>query len=318
LILLRVGYHYSKWSKKAYVLGKAFAISIEPTTSCNLRCPQCPSGLRQFTRPIGMLNLDVLENLLSEIKKHVFSINFYFQGEPYLNPAFTDMISLANKRGLYTITSTNAHYLNENNCEATIKSGLDELVVSLDGVTQEVYEQYRIGGNLNKTIEGIKRMVDCKRKLKSKTPFIFLQFVVFQFNEHQVEDVKKLGRALGVDKVKIKTAQLYDFREADQLVPQNPIYSRYERIEGGNWRIKNQLKNECWRMWQGCVITWDGKLVPCCFDKDAQYQLGDVTRKTFNEVWTSAEYTNFRNTILKGRKEIDICQNCTEGTRVWA
>jgi radical SAM protein with 4Fe4S-binding SPASM domain len=70
-------------------------------------------------------------------------------------------------------------------------------------------------------------------------------------------------------------------------------------------------------MWQGCVITWDGKIVPCCFDKDAKYKLGNLSISKFEEIWFSESYDRFRRSILKSRNQIDICTNCTEGTKVW-
>jgi radical SAM protein with 4Fe4S-binding SPASM domain len=144
------------------------------------------------------------------------------------------------------------------------------------------------------------------------------QFVVFAHNEHQVEEVRKLGRSLGVDEVKIKTAQIYDFEAGNELMPSDKKYSRYEKESNGKFRIRNKLLNHCWRMWQGCVITWDGKVVPCCFDKDASHRLGDLHKESFSDVWFSEGYSRFRQTILRGRKSIDICTNCTEGTKVWS
>jgi len=142
--------------------------------------------------------------------------------------------------------------------------------------------------------------------------------VVFKSNEHQVEDVKKLAKEMGADKVRIKTAQIYDFENSQQLIPENNQLSRYKKNGFGKWEIKNPLLNQCWRMWQACVITWDGKVVPCCFDKDAKYKLGDLHQTNFSEIWFSEPYHAFRQSILKSRKEIDICTNCTEGTKVWA
>jgi radical SAM protein with 4Fe4S-binding SPASM domain len=142
--------------------------------------------------------------------------------------------------------------------------------------------------------------------------------VVFKPNEHQVNAVKQLGKEIGVDEVKIKTAQIYDFENGHNLIPEQDEYSRYRKNEAGAYVIKNKLLNQCWRMWQGCVLTWDGQVVPCCFDKDAKYKLGDLKRQKFSEVWFSPEYNHFRTSILKGRSQTDICNNCTEGTKVWA
>jgi len=315
---LIAGFYYSRAINKPKQYGMPFSISIEPTTSCNLRCPQCPSGLREFTRPTGMLETSFFEKTISQLYSHLHSLTFYFQGEPYLNPDFLKMVKTASEKKIYTITSTNAHYLNEKNARDTVESKLDKLIISVDGITQEVYEQYRVGGSINKVIEGTKEILKQKRLLKSKSPYVVWQFVVFKPNEHQVEAVKKLGKELGVDEVKIKTAQIYDFEHGNELIPENERYSRYRKNADGNYIIKNELLNQCWRMWQACVITWDGQIVPCCFDKDAKYKIGQLEKQSFKEIWFSEKYDQFRRTILKGRNQIDICNNCTEGTKVWA
>jgi radical SAM protein with 4Fe4S-binding SPASM domain len=316
-IKLVAGFYYSRAIGRPVQFGLPFSVSIEPTTSCNLRCPQCPSGLREFSRPTGMLEPLLFEKTISQLKRHLHSLTFYFQGEPYLNPDFLKMVSVANQNGIYTITSTNAHYLTAENAAETVKSRLSKLIISVDGITQEVYEQYRIGGQLHKVIEGTREILKQKKLLKSRTPHVVWQFVVFKPNEHQVEAVKELGRELGVDEVKIKTAQIYDFEEGHHLIPQNEEFSRYRKNETGKYEIRNKLLNQCWRMWQGCVITWDGKIVPCCFDKDAKYKLGNLKEQPFSEVWFSPEYDHFRRSILKGRDQVDICNNCTEGTKVF-
>ena len=316
-IKLFVGFYYSRLINKPKQFGLPISISIEPTTSCNLRCPQCPSGLREFTRPTGMLQTNLFKKTILQLKSHLHSLTFYFQGEPYLNPDFLKMVAFANAQKIYTITSTNAHYLTEEVAINTIKSKLDKLIISVDGITQNVYEQYRIGGQIDKVIEGTKQILKQKKHLKSNTPHVVWQFVVFKPNQHQIDAVKKLGKELGVDEVKIKTAQIYDFKNGHNLIPDLLNYSRYKKNNNGNFEIKNKLLNQCWRMWQGCVITWDGKIVPCCFDKDAKYKLGNLDTQPFKDIWFSDSYNNFRKSILKSRSQIDICTNCTEGTQVF-
>jgi radical SAM protein with 4Fe4S-binding SPASM domain len=199
----------------------------------------------------------------------------------------------------------------------TVQSKLDKLIISIDGTTQDTYEQYRIGGTLSKVIEGTKNIVSAKKKLQSKTPHLVFQFLVVKPNEHQLNDVKQLAKELGVDEVVFKTAQVYDFKNGNSLIPDNIKYSRYKKNSDGTYAIKNKLLNQCWRMWSSCVITWDGLVVPCCFDKDAKHQLGDLKQQQFKDVWISQPYQIFRKSILKSRQEIDICKNCSEGTAVW-
>jgi radical SAM protein with 4Fe4S-binding SPASM domain len=311
-------YYWSKWTRKPVQWGYPVSISFEPTTSCNLRCPECPSGLRSFTRPTGMLSRDFFKESIDQLSKDLLYLVFYFQGEPYLNPGFLEMVEYASHKKIYTATSTNAHYLTDENARKTVESGLDRLIISIDGSTQEVYEQYRVGGKLDKVIEGARNIVKWKKELNSKTPFVFFQFLVVKPNEGQLEDIKRLAKEVGVDEVRFKTAQIYDYaNDPNALIPKNEKYSRYKKNKDGEYEFRNALENHCWRLWHATVITWDGLVVPCCFDKDAQHQMGDLKGKPFREIWHNEKYVQFRRSILQTRRNIDICANCSEGTRVW-
>lgn len=311
-------YYISKHSGRAVQWGVPISISVEPTTSCNLRCPECPSGLRAFTRPTGMLQNNFFRATIDQLYKNLYYLVFYFQGEPYLNPEFLDMVKYASDKGIYTATSTNAHFLNETNARKTVESGLDRLIISIDGTTQEVYQQYRVGGKLEKVLEGARNIVNAKKEAGSSKPFIVFQFLVVKPNEHQIEEAKQLAASIGVDDIWLKTAQVYDYEnDPNQLIPTNEKYSRYKKDRNGQYALHNKLMNHCWRAWHATVITWDGLVVPCCFDKDAQHRLGDLKKASFQEIWQDPVYQNFRASLLKSRANIDICANCSEGTRVW-
>jgi radical SAM protein with 4Fe4S-binding SPASM domain len=316
MLLVYCSFYLTKYLAKPVQLGMPFSISVEPTTSCNLRCPECPSGLRSFTRATGMLDESFFRKTIDELAEHLTYLTFYFQGEPYLHKNFLEMVQYAATKNIYTATSTNGHYLNDANCQKTIASGLDRLIISIDGTTQETYQQYRVGGQLDKVIEGAKNIVSWKKKLNSQTPYIIFQFLVVRPNEHQIDELKLLAKEIGVDEVILKTAQVYDYTHGNELIPTIDKYSRYKKKSDGTYTIKNTLENNCWKLWHSCVITWDGKVVPCCFDKDAQHQLGDLQTNSFREVWNNAAYKNFRAKLVKGRKEIDICTNCSEGCDV--
>ena len=311
-------YQLSKFTGKPIQWGLPISISFEPTTSCNLRCPECPSGLREFTRPTGMLQKDFFRQTIDDIHKELLYLIFYFQGEPYLNPDFLDMVKYAHDKGIYTATSTNAHYLTDEKARKTVESGLDRLIISIDGTTQDVYEQYRVGGKLEKVLEGARNIVKWKKALNSKTPFVFFQFLVVKPNEHQIEAVKQLGKEIGVDQVRLKTAQVYDYEnDPNQLIPSLEKYSRYKKDRKGKMQVKSGLQNHCWKLWHANVITWDGIVVPCCFDKDAMHHLGNLQMQSFKDVWHNANYQQFRKELMTSRKNIDICANCSEGLSVW-
>ena len=311
-------FYASRLLNKPVQWGYPVSISFEPTTSCNLRCPECPSGLRQFSRPTGMLQNDFFTKTIDEIHKELLYLIFYFQGEPYLNPDFLKMVKYASEKKIYTATSTNAHYLNDDAAKKTVESGLDRLIISIDGTTQDVYQQYRVGGNLEKVLEGAKNIMKWKKELKSKTPFVFFQFLVVKPNEHQIEDIKRLAKQVGIDEVRFKTAQVYQYKtDPNNLIPANDKYSRYKKNTDGSYTAKNKLANRCWKLQHANVITWDGLVVPCCFDKDATHQLGNLKIQSFKEIWHNDNYKQFRTELMKSRKNIDICANCSEGVSVW-
>ncbi len=310
-------YYFTRWSGKPVQWGLPFTVSIEPTTACNLRCPECPSGLRSFTRPTGNLKRDFFSKTIDGISRELMFLIFYFQGEPYINPEFLDMVAYANRKGIYTITSTNGHFLNDENAKKTIESGLDRLIISVDGTTQEVYENYRKAGKLQTVLKGAENVVKWKKKLHSNTPHVIFQFLVVKPNEHQIPDIFRLADEIGIDEVKLKTAQVYDYKNGNPLIPTIQKYARYEKQKDGTYKVKNRLLNHCWKLWHSCVITWDGKVVPCCFDKDAKYRLGNLNESSLQSLWQETPYQNFRAELLKGRNQIDICSNCTEGCKVW-
>ncbi|MFN0047632.1 MAG: SPASM domain-containing protein [Cytophagales bacterium] len=314
--LVLLSFYSSRFRKSPKMRGMPISLSIEPTTSCNLRCPQCPSGLRSFTRATGMLDNELFRQIIDEQSATLLYLTFYFQGEPFLNPSFFEMVNYAHRKKIYVSTSTNAHYLNKENAEKTVKSGLDKLIISLDGITQQSYQKYRVGGNLDAVLAGIDTICQAKKELKSAAPHVIVQFIIFKHNENEIADIIQRFSKTDVE-LQLKTAQIYDYENGSDLIPENENFSRYNSNGNAMYSIKNQHFNHCWKMWHSSVITWNGKIVPCCFDKDAHYQLGDIQNNSFATVWKSIAYNNFRKQLLTNRKEIDICKNCTEGSRIY-
>lgn len=256
--------------------------------------------------------------MLQQVHKSVFYINYYFQGEPFLNPKFLSLIRQAKQYNIYTATSTNAHFIDQKKAREIVASGLDRLIISIDGLTQETYESYRVNGKLEKVIQASKWLIAAKKEAKRKTPYLIFQFLAVAQNEHEIPAIYQLGKSIGIDEVRIKTAQLYDYEHGNPLMPKNEKYARYKQQKDGTYKLKYKTGNHCWRMWSGSVLTWDGKVVPCCFDKDAQHVLGSLEANSFQEIWNNKGYTTMRGAVLTKRHEIDICKNCSEGAKVWA
>jgi radical SAM protein with 4Fe4S-binding SPASM domain len=109
--------------------------------------------------------------------------------------------------------------------------------------------------------------------------------------------------------------QISSYENAIKFLPDNPKYRRY-LVKDRNYSIKNKLKNHCFALWRTSVITWDGRVVPCCFDKDAEYTLGTLNENRFSDIWKSNSYQKFRASVLEDRKQNSMCTNCTEGLKI--
>lgn len=305
----------SRLIRKPLVWGMPISYSIEPTNHCNLKCPECPSGTGSLTRQLGLMKSEFYKELIDEICPAGFYVQLYFQGEPFINKNLTQMIEYAQKKKMYVSISTNGLLINQKNVDAVLNNAPDKLIFSIDGLDEESYQNYRVGGTFAEADKALRLIVRRKKERKLKKPFIELQFIVMKQNEHLLDEVLDYGKRVGVDKVVFKTMQISSYENALHYLPVNKKYRRYE-LENGAFRVKGNLKNHCFALWRTSVITWDGKVVPCCFDKDANFEFGKVNGRTFQSIWKSDAYNLFRQGTLNNRKGISMCSNCTEGMKM--
>lgn len=296
--------------KKPIVWGLPPIVMIEPTNVCNLKCPLCPSGADTLNRNKGFMDLTLLKKLVDEVSEYAFMLILWNQGEPFLNKDFIQMCEYAASKKIALLVSTNANILP--NAEKIVSSGIERLIISLDGATQDTYNKYRINGNLQTVIDNVRKIVAAKKKLKSSTPRIVWQFIVMKHNEHEVDEIKRLSSALEVDTLSLKTAQIYSKEDINTYLPTNPKYRRY-KVEGDNFELKYGVKNKCRRLWTQPVVNWDGEVAVCCFDKDNDFKIGNIKNKDLKELWKNKAFMKMRKTILTNRKSIPMCLNCGEG-----
>ena len=307
-----ISYQFSKKGKLLKWKHLPVFISLEPSNVCNLHCPECPVGIRtERVKPIN-IDLDLSEKLINSLSDTLTHIIFYFQGEPFMNPKFLKLVKYAREKNILTSTSTNAQLIESERARQIVESGLDRLIISLDGATQEVYEKYRVGGTLEKALQAVSDIVEWKKKLRKPHPFIEIQFIVMKHNEHQIHDVKTLVKKIKADKLTLKSAQIYDFENGNDFIPITDKYSRYKLSDDGKYRLKSSLKNRCKRLWIGAVVNSKGEVLPCCFDKDGKHTFGNLNNTDFKEIWTGKSRENFRKNILMDRKQFEMCRNCTE------
>jgi len=307
-------YLLSRLTRRPIVLGRPFMLMLEPSSQCNLHCPLCAVGAGRLTRPQGHMPLKQFNRILDQMGPYLLHLTLWNQGEPFLNPHLIEMIRYAKARKMTVLTSTNGHYLADGRmADRLVRSGLDDLIISLDGISPRTYRGYRKGGDLGRVLSGIDTMVRTKKRLRSARPFIELQFLIMKHNQHEIEPFRSLAKRLGVDRISLKTLQVETVQEARQFLPRRRSYRRY-RVENGSIRLKGKLGHHCRWIWFCPVINSDGTVCPCCFDKDNQVPLGKAfNAQSMDDIWHGRPYRNFRRRILAGRDRIPLCQNCSEG-----
>jgi radical SAM protein with 4Fe4S-binding SPASM domain len=301
-----LSYLLSRISGYSIIAPMPVAVGIEISGLCNLQCPECALGSGRMAREGGFMDPDLFRKILGEMGPYLYSANLYFQGEPMLHPRFFDLLEMS--RGQRVTVSTNGHFITRENAIKLATSGLNRLIISLDGLDNETYSLYRKGGESDRVISGIRNVSNAIRDTGSSL-ILEIQCLVNKYNEGQIPSLKRFSREVNAV-LRLKSMQINDAENIDKWQPEEEKYRRYK-----NRKIKNSLKNKCLRLWTNPVITWSGEVVPCCFDKDAEHVLGDLKTNSFRSIWYGVEYKAFRKSLLKDRKSIEICRNCTSGLK---
>jgi len=302
-----------KAKRESFLFGYPYWLVIDPCNYCNLSCPFCPTGQKRGARTKGKLSLDEFKLILDKLGHYLIHIDLVNWGEPLLNEQIYDMVKYAKKFQADIKIDTNLTHLGEESAKKLVLSGLDKIVVSIDGITQQTYSKYRRGGNFKVAMDNLKLLLQKRKELGSKKPYITWQFLVFKHNEHEIDYVKKIGEKLGVDHVGITKAFIGD----KDWIPQNPELSNYKQEEINSDLTFEHFKEIgeafCNWPWEAVAINSNSSVSVCCSVEDEKDDFGNFFDQPFEYIWNSPKYQQARDYIrdkIKDRFANNICTGC--------
>jgi radical SAM protein with 4Fe4S-binding SPASM domain len=281
--------------------------SIEPISNmCQLKCPLCPTGLGRLNYDHRIMSLETFKVVLGKMP-FVSTIDLYKSGEPFLNPEIFAMTRYACDRNIEVIISTNFSFSRPDEFfENIVKSGLERLVISLDGASRESYSRYRIGGDYDLVMSNIIKLIEAKNRLRSRTPKIIWQFLVNKFNENEISAAKKISKNLRIT-LDLRPIDLDDELpdvELEDTIQQRKAYwlpsnKKYicDRYQGEH--RYPLFPGICTQLFTRIVVTADGKIFPCCWAWDRNSVVGDLLTESFENIWHNRNYVSSRSRFLK-------------------
>lgn len=312
---------YELKAKKARLRSLPLKLTIDPCNICNLRCVLCPTGQGLKNRKRSMMSFSDFEKIINEMGDYLYEVALYNWGEPFLNKEIYRMIRLLKKRRIKAISNSNMNVrLTEGDAEEIVRSGLDTLIVSMDGITQATYEKYRVGGDLELVKRNVSMISDAKRKLGAGKPELIWQFLVNKYNEKEVPELERVKEDLGFDALwlgrlrcdigmEIFLDQNQRYESARSLLPSDEKYSRYDASER---KEKSEAKS-CYFLWTTAAINPDGSVSPCCALYNQAFDFGNVfeSGQSFRDVWNGERYVESRKMVAGRKSRIKtICGIC--------
>jgi radical SAM protein with 4Fe4S-binding SPASM domain len=284
---------------------------IEPTNICNLSCPTCPTGKGKIA-PKPQMSVERFDQVVTSLVPRLVTLALWNYGEPLLHRDLPAIIARAKAAGVRVVkVSSNAHFLNGERGKSLLASGLDVLILCVDGASEETYQVFRKGGDFASVAEQVAWICAEKKRLGLSRPHIDLQFIVMRHNEHEIDEIRRLAASWGIDHLRLKTVGAED-DATRHLVPTTALLSRYR--EDGSHNVRHPF---CTMAWDHTVVNVDGSVTPCCYlrpDMGDAFIMGNVFETPFDEIWRGERYRAFRGAMLDGRESMPVCNKCRGGT----
>lgn len=283
------------------MLPTTFAIEIALT--CNLNCPECAIGSDIIKRPKGVMKLNQFKIIADKVMNFADYLYLHLWGEPLLNK---DVIPIIQYASTYTKTniSTNGLLLTPKKAKNLITSGVHDIIVSIDGVSHDVYQKYRVGGCVKRALKALEMLQHYNTEF-GKQVNIIPQFIVFKHNQHEMEDFKRICDGLELIPV---FKPPYIRHHNSQF-----SYSDHTQFKRPHYQDLPSLRNamsECVTPKNVFTILLDGSVVVCCHDYNNVTCFGNLFEQDVMQIWNSSNYRQFREKIASGNAPKFCIDNC--------
>ncbi|MHB8158777.1 MAG: radical SAM protein [Desulfocucumaceae bacterium] len=303
---------------------KPVKLIIEPFNGCNLHCPLCPTGRMVTDRKVSALSLDLLKKAVDPLAPYLYEVYLYNWGEPLLNPELFEFVKYCSQRRIRTIVSSNLTLFEPKMMDELLASGLDTLIISLDGTSSQTYLQYRQGGNFEKVMANMKGILKEKGNRKSGRPKVVWQFIVFSFNEQEVSGAVKTAREAGVDEIRFiasfsnmeEMPYQDDGQKQAQLMNYLPSDSRFHLFPSSPDK-NGSLRKQCNYLWGQISLRTDGGIAPCCGSYYQRDDFGSLTKAEILDVWNNDKYRAARRAVKSGGiyRSSTVCDACLKNNQ---
>ena len=275
---------------------------IESTNYCNLDCLMCPR--RHMKREPEHMKFELFKKIIDESKDFVYEVGLDLFGEPLLCPDIFRMIKYAKEAGVNNVAmSTNAMLLTEEKSKSILESGLDVLVIDMDGFKKETYEKLRKGAKFEVVVNNIKRFGELKREAEKNgniKPYTILQIIKMKETEPEINDWIEFWKDTPFH---LHVKRFNTWAQQDKDITE--LSKEEQRVR------PNQKRRPCSFLWEQMIFASNGNVTACCIDYDTKLNMGNVKEQSVLEVWNGERFRKFREEHKKGIYT-NICTNCLE------
>lgn len=297
---------YSYFHRKEKCLGFAEIYNLESTNICPMDCKMCPR--RHMKRDLGYMKFLLFKKIIAQTKGYTKILWLDHFGDPLFNPQLRKMVSYAKSIGIETRISTNPTSLSSKKVKGLLDTGIDRILISLDGTNQDTYRSLRgENANYDQAVNNINRLVELKLQSRRDKPFLEISMIRMKETEAEIEEFRKRWNILGINKVLIKQFKTWDGSDSEiiKLAEKAQLSDAY----------KGSFEYPCLRPWFIITILWDGRVVPCCYDYDGKYIIGDLNSESLEEIWNNESMRRLRRQHINSDFEDNsLCANCREKT----